>query len=63
MIGGGVAGMNSALSLGDQGFEVVLVEKEEALGGLSGRLTETIEGAKIAPYLAGLIRKVKETPS
>jgi len=62
VIGGGVAGMNAALSLGDQGFEVVLVEKEKDLGGLAGRLTETIEGAEIAPYLAGLIRKVMDHP-
>ncbi|MBW1852508.1 MAG: FAD-dependent oxidoreductase, partial [Deltaproteobacteria bacterium] len=29
VIGGGVAGMNAALGIADQGFEVVLVEKEE----------------------------------
>jgi len=62
VIGGGVAGMNAALSLGDQGFEVVLVEKEKDLGGLAARLTATIEGAEIAPYLAGLIRKVNDHP-
>ena len=33
VIGGGIAGMNSALSLADQGFEVFLVEKEAELGG------------------------------
>ncbi len=34
VIGGGVAGMNAALSLGNQGFNTVLVEKEAELGGL-----------------------------
>jgi heterodisulfide reductase subunit A-like polyferredoxin len=58
VIGGGVAGMNAALSLGNQGFETVIVEKEPQLGGLSKRLTTTIEGADIRKYLDDLIRKV-----
>jgi len=33
VIGGGVAGMSSALSIADQGFPVRLVEKESELGG------------------------------
>ena len=33
VIGGGIAGMHSALSIADQGFEVFLVEKESVLGG------------------------------
>ncbi len=35
VIGGGLSGMSSALSLADQDFKVHLVEKEEELGGLS----------------------------
>jgi len=58
VVGGGVAGMNAALNLGDQGFEVVLVEKEKQLGGFAARLTETIGGADIRKYLDGLIEKV-----
>ena len=58
VIGGGVAGMNAALGLADQGFPVVLVEKEEKLGGLANRLTTTIEGADVGNYLAELIEKV-----
>ncbi len=34
VIGGGVAGMSSSLSMADQGFKVHLVEREEKLGGL-----------------------------
>jgi len=41
VIGGGVAGMNAALGLADQGFEVVIVEKEPQLGGLARQLTTT----------------------
>jgi heterodisulfide reductase subunit A-like polyferredoxin len=58
VIGGGVAGMNAALGLADQGYEVVLVEKEAELGGLATRLTATIEGAQVKPYLNGLVSKV-----
>jgi len=58
VIGGGVAGMNAALGLAEQGYEVVLVEKEAELGGLANRLTATIEGAKINDYLSDLIPKV-----
>jgi heterodisulfide reductase subunit A-like polyferredoxin len=32
VVGGGVSGMNAALGLADQGFEVVIVEKEERVG-------------------------------
>jgi len=38
VIGGGIAGMTAALALANRGFEVVLVEKEEALGGMLNRL-------------------------
>jgi heterodisulfide reductase subunit A-like polyferredoxin len=58
VIGGGVAGMNAALGLADQGFPVVLVEKEEILGGMANRLTATIEGQDVGTYLEGLIQKV-----
>ena len=34
VIGGGIAGMTAALNLANQGFNVHLVEKERALGGL-----------------------------
>ncbi len=59
VIGGGVAGMNAALGIADQGYEVVLVEKEGELGGLANRLTQTIEGADIPTYIADLSERVK----
>jgi len=58
VVGGGVAGMNAALGLADQGFPVVLVEKEEKLGGMANRLTTTIEGTDVGSYLAELIGRV-----
>jgi len=38
VIGGGIAGMTSALSLANRGFEVKLIEKEDRLGGILNRL-------------------------
>ncbi len=62
VIGGGVSGMNAALGLAEQGFEVVLVEREAELGGLGRRLTATIEGARIADYLTQLTHRVRSNP-
>jgi len=62
VVGGGVAGLNAALSLADQDFEVVLVEKEPDLGGLATRLTATIEGTPVGPYLDDLIQKAAAHP-
>jgi len=40
VIGGGIAGMTSALALANRGYEVVLVEKEESLGGMLNNLNK-----------------------
>jgi heterodisulfide reductase subunit A-like polyferredoxin len=62
VIGGGVAGMNAALGLADQGYEVVLIEKEEQLGGMANRLTFTIEGDDVQAYLQDLVQRVTSHP-
>ena len=41
VIGGGVAGIQSALDLADAGHEVVLVEKEASIGGIMAALDKT----------------------
>jgi heterodisulfide reductase subunit A len=38
VIGGGIAGMNAALNLAEQGFPVHLVEQSARLGGALGKL-------------------------
>jgi heterodisulfide reductase subunit A len=38
VIGGGISGMSAALALANRGYEVVLVEKEAALGGTLNQL-------------------------
>ncbi len=60
VIGGGIAGMNAALSLAKQGFEVSLIEKEHELGGFCRKLHHTIEGNDIQEYLRKLISEVNE---
>ena len=59
VIGGGIAGLNAALNLGDQGFETILLEKEPQLGGMGRRVHKTIEGLDVQAYLDGLIERVK----
>ncbi len=58
VIGGGVAGMTSALNLARQGFNTVILEKEEALGGFARKLHHTIEGADVRAYLDRTIAEV-----
>ena len=41
VIGGGVAGIQAALDLADNGFEVVLVEKKPSVGGTMAQLDKT----------------------
>jgi len=40
VIGGGIAGMTATLAFANRGYEVVLVEKEEALGGMLNHLSK-----------------------
>ncbi len=41
VIGGGVAGIQAALDLADNGYDVVLVEKRPAIGGVMAQLDKT----------------------
>ena len=62
VIGGGVAGMISALNLADQGFEVHLIERSSELGGMARRIHYTIDNGDVQTFLSHLIEKVKEHP-
>ncbi|MCG6911800.1 MAG: FAD-dependent oxidoreductase [Deltaproteobacteria bacterium] len=63
VVGGGVTGMNSALTLADQGFKVFLVEKSAQLGGIAINIQKTIDGERVAPFIQALADKVKAHPS
>ena len=62
VVGGGVAGMNSALSIANQGHEVFLVEKDTDLGGIARRIHYTLEGLDVQAYLRDLTKKVYTHP-
>ncbi|MDY6971265.1 MAG: NAD(P)-binding protein [Thermodesulfobacteriota bacterium] len=62
VIGGGIAGMVSALNLADQGFEVHLVEKAMNLGGMAKKIHYTLEGLDVQAYIKELVEKVTNHP-
>jgi len=41
VVGGGVAGISTALDLADQGIQTILVEKEPTIGGVMAQLNKT----------------------
>jgi len=57
VVGGGVAGMNAALALADQGLKVYLVEKSAALGGVAAGIRRTLEGEDVKAYLTDLVER------
>jgi heterodisulfide reductase subunit A len=62
VIGGGVAGMTSALALAEQGFESYLLEKTPDLGGTARRLHYTLEGLDVQAFVGELTKKVYRHP-
>jgi heterodisulfide reductase subunit A len=58
VIGGGVAGMNSALELAEQGYNVYLVERTNRLGGLAVLVHRTLEGDDVQAYVQDLVKRV-----
>ncbi|EKD36702.1 MAG: 4Fe-4S ferredoxin iron-sulfur binding protein, partial [uncultured bacterium] len=59
VIGGGIAGMTSALGLADQGYAVHLVEKEDQLGGNARSLLSTWQGESVPEKLAEMTKRVE----
>jgi len=62
VVGGGIAGMNCALSIANQGHEVYLVEKSSDLGGIAKKIHSTLEGLDVQAYLRDLIGKIYDHP-
>jgi heterodisulfide reductase subunit A len=63
IIGGGIAGMNAALSLADQGIHAYLIEHDEELGGYAKNIKHTWKGEDVTSYIAGLCDRVREHPN
>ena len=63
VLGGGVAGLNAALTLADQGFHTYLVERESSLGGLARELFFTLEGPDPQEFLHQLQAAVYHHPN
>ena len=57
VVGGGVAGMTSALTLAEQGFQTYLIEKASDLGGMARRIHFTVEGLDVQAYLKDLMKR------
>ncbi len=62
VVGGGLAGMTSALSLANQGFEVYLVENSKEFGGIARRIHDTLEGMDVQEFVDDTIRRVNKHP-
>ncbi|MGQ9509898.1 MAG: FAD-dependent oxidoreductase, partial [Thermodesulfobacteriota bacterium] len=62
VVGGGLAGMTSALNLAQQGYQVFLIEREKELGGRVKQIYFSGNGGDPQAYLRGLIHKVENHP-
>jgi heterodisulfide reductase subunit A-like polyferredoxin len=62
VIGGGVAGMISAVNLADQGYPVQLVERSDRLGGQALSLHATWRGEDVGSFVRDLIERVVNHP-
>ncbi|MFH1485927.1 MAG: NAD(P)-binding protein, partial [Chloroflexota bacterium] len=62
VIGGGLAGMTAALGLAEQGFEAVLVERENELGGNLRKIHYTLGGSDPQALLSSLLERIEQEP-
>lgn len=60
IVGGGLAGLESALAVAESGYPVTLVEKQEKLGGNASRISRTWQGSNMHEYLKGVISRVEK---
>jgi len=63
VLGGGIAGMTTALSLADQGFKAYIVEKDAAIGGLAKNVYQTLDQSDVQDFLKMTIQKVNSNPN
>ncbi len=60
VVGGGVAGLESALAIARSGFPVTLVEKENELGGHANHVRCTWQGEDVQAHLKNLISRAEK---
>ena len=63
VVGGGIAGMTSALSIANQGHEVHLLEKDSDLGGMARNIHYTLDGMDVQAYVGDLAQSVYQHPA
>ncbi|MBT8368905.1 MAG: hydrogenase iron-sulfur subunit [Deltaproteobacteria bacterium] len=63
IIGGGTAGMNAALSVANQGFNAIIVEKEPRLGGILNQICFISHDNHKAPAVKVVQTRVNEVES
>lgn len=61
IVGGGLVGMLSALTLSRLGINVVLIEKQDVLGGNALKLETCFKGEPLAPRLKNLVNRVNRS--
>ncbi len=59
VIGGGIAGMQAAKTLSDQGYHASIIERNEYLGGIALDIHETWQGENVAENVSRLINDVQ----
>jgi len=62
VVGGGISGLSSSLSLAEQGMDVTLVEKDEELGGNARFSHYTLKGSDVQNLVQEMVAKVEEHP-
>ena len=62
VVGGGLAGLTAALTLAGQGFPVVLIEREQELGGNLSHIHYTLQGNDPQALLRQLVEQVRAHP-
>ena len=62
VVGGGISGLSSALSLAEQGMDVTLVEKSDKLGGIARIAYYTLKGSDIQALVRDMVSRVEAHP-
>jgi len=60
IVGGGLAGLESALAVAGSGFPVTLVERQDKLGGNTSHVLRTWQGFDVQEHLKAVISKIEK---